>query len=214
MKIIIRHEESKDFRKVEEVAREAFYNLYVPGCVEHLVIHNLRDSKDYIKELSYIIEVDGEVAGSIFYTHAKIIGWDGVETKTISFGPVSIHPKYHRKGLGRKLITHSIEKAKELGFNAILTLGYPYHYEPYGFKGGKKYNVAMADGNFYKGLLVLPLYEKALEGVSGYAEFTDVFEIETSQDEIDKFDSLFPPKKKQIQESQRIFEKACAELDN
>ena len=212
MKIIIRPEESKDFRKVEEVAREAFYNLYFPGCAEHLVIHNLRDNKDYIKELSYILEVDGEIVGSIFYTHAKIIGWDGVETKVISFGPVSIHPKYHRMGLGRKLITHSIEKAKKLGFNAILTLGYPYHYEPYGFKGGKKYNVAMADGNFYKGLLVLPLYEKALEGVSGYATFTDVFE--TPQDEIDRFDSLFPPKKKQIQESQRIFEKACVELDN
>ena len=149
MAISIRHENQKDFREVEEVTREAFYNLYFPGCNEHLVVHNMRSHKDYIKELSYIIEVDGEIVGSIFYAHSKIVGWDGVETKTISFGPVSIHPKYHRMGLGRKLITHSIEEAKRLGYNAILTLGYPYHYEPYGFLGGKKYNIAMPDGKFY-----------------------------------------------------------------
>lgn len=211
MNINIRHENQEDFRKVEEVAREAFYNLYFPGCAEHLVIHNLRGHKDYIKELSYIIEVDGEIAGSIFYTHAKIIGEDSRETKAISFGPVCIDPKYHRMGLGRRLISHSIEEARRLGYNAILTLGYPYHYETYGFLGGKRYNISMPDGKFYKGLLVLPLYEDALKGISGYAKFSDVFE--TSEEDIERFDSTFPPKEKCVKESQKEFEIACAMLD-
>ena len=59
MKINIRRESEKDFRKVEEITREAFYNLYFPGCEEHLVVHKMRDHEDYIKELSYVIEVDG-----------------------------------------------------------------------------------------------------------------------------------------------------------
>lgn len=211
MNINIRHENQKDFRQVEEVTREAFYNLYFPGCNEHVVVHNMRSHKDYIKELSYIIEVDGEIVGSIFYTHSKIVGWDGVETKTISFGPVSIHPKYHRMGLGRKLITHSIEEAKRLGYNAILTLGYPYHYETYGFLGGKKYDVAMPDGKFYKGLLVLPLYDNALKNISGYAEFSDVYE--PTEDETESFDSTFPKKERYFKESQREFEIASAMID-
>lgn len=211
MNIIIRHETKNDFRKVEEVTREAFYNLYFPGCNEHLVVHHMRNHKDYIKELSYLLEVDGEIVGSIFYAHSKIVGWDGRETKTISFGPVSIHPKYHRMGLGRKLITHSIAEAQKQGYTAILTLGYPYHYEPYGFVGGKKYNIAMEDGKFYKGLLVLPLYEGALKDVSGYAAFADVYD--PTPEEVEQFDRTFPPKEKCFKESQKEYEIACTMLD-
>lgn len=79
MKINIRYESEKNFRKVEEITREAFYNLYVPGCEEHFLIHKIREHEDYIKELSYVIEVDGEIIGSIFYTRSKIIGNNGVE---------------------------------------------------------------------------------------------------------------------------------------
>lgn len=107
-------------------------------------------NQSFIKELAFVIEVDGKVEGAIFYTHSKIVLKDSTEFKTISFGPVFISPEYHRKGVGRKLITHSIKVAKEIGYRAITTLGYPYHYEPYGFLGGKKYNIAMEDGIFVK----------------------------------------------------------------
>lgn len=42
MNISIRNEEERDYRLVEEIARKAFFNLYFPGCNEHLVIHNMR----------------------------------------------------------------------------------------------------------------------------------------------------------------------------
>ncbi|MGL5347520.1 MAG: GNAT family N-acetyltransferase [Peptostreptococcaceae bacterium] len=211
MDIKIRKEEPKDYRKVEEVTREAFWNLYFPGCAEHLAVHNLRKSTDFIPELTFVIEVDGEIVGSIFYSHSKIVSEDGSEINTISFGPVSISPRIHRIGLGRQLITHSIEEAKKLGYRAILTLGYPYHYEPYGFVGGKKYSISMADGNFYKGLLALPLYEGALDNVSGYAVFSDA--LEATPEEIEAFDSTFPTKEKKVQESQKEFEIASCMLD-
>ena len=63
-----------------------------------------------------------------------------------------------------------LENAKEMGYSVILTLGYPYHYEPYGFRGGKKYDISMPDGKFYTGLLVLPLRKTALDGIHGYAD--------------------------------------------
>lgn len=211
MNINIRNEEPKDYRKVEEIAREAFWNLYFPGGHEHYVVHKMRSHPDFIKELAFVIEVDDEIAGGIFYTHSKIVSEGDQAYKTISFGPVFISPKYHRKGLGKELITHSIQVAKEMGYRAILTLGYPYHYEPYGFLGGKKYNISMSDGKFYKGLLVLPLYDGALDNISGYADFSDVFDV--TQEEVDAFDKLFPPKEKKYQASQDEYKAASSMLD-
>lgn len=211
MKIVVRREEEKDFRRVEEVAREAFWNIYFPGANEHCVVHKMRNHKDFIKELAFVIEVDGTVQGGIFYTHSKVVSADNKEHKTISFGPVFISKDMHRKGLGRELITHSIEVAKELGYRGILTLGYPYHYKPYGFLGGKKYNISMGDMNYYSGLLALPLYEGAFDDISGYAVFSDVLEV--TPEEVEEFDKNFPPMEKGFQESQLEFEKACVQLD-
>lgn len=211
MNIKIRHENKNDYRAVEEVAREAFWNLYFPGCAEHAVVNKMRKSKDFIPELSFVIEVDGKIAGAIFYTHSKIVSDDNKEFDTISFGPVFISPKFHRMGLGRKLITHSIEEAKKLGHKAITTLGYPYHYEPYGFVGGKKYNISMEDGKFYKGLLVLPLYEGVLDNISGYVVFSEV--LDATEEEIEEFDKSFPYKEKKVQDSQKEFEISCSMLD-
>ncbi len=211
MNIKIRNEEPKDYNRVEEVAREAFWNLYFPGCHEHFVIHKMREHEDFIRELTFVIEVDDQIAGGIFYTHSKIVSDENKEYRTISFGPVFISPEFHRKGLGKELITYSIEVAKKMGYLAILTLGYPYHYEPYGFLGGKKYNISMPDGKFYKGLLVLPLYEGALDKICGYADFSDVFNV--TEKEVEEFDKSFPPKEKKYQESQDEYEAAVALLD-
>ena len=212
MNINIRLEGAEDYRRVEEVAREAFWNLYFPGCNEHYVIHKMRTHPDFIPELTFLIEADGDIAGSIFYTRSKIVSDDKTSFETITFGPVSIHPSMHRKGLGKKLIEHSIEKAKELGHKAIVTLGYPYHYAPYGFKGGKAYGLAMADGKFYTGLLALPLHEGALDGISGRVFFADVLD-DPDQGAVEAFDSSFPFKEKGFQESQRAFEEASGQLD-
>ncbi len=211
MNIIIRNEEEKDFRRVEEVARDAFWNLYFPGGHEHAVVHKMRKHPDFIKELAFVIEVDGIVEGAIFYTHSKIRLTGGETISTISFGPVFISPKYHRMGFGKKLITQTIELAKGMGYRGILTLGYPYHYEPYGFVGGKKYNISQSDGKYYKGLLALPLYEGAFDNITGYAMFSEALEV--TEEEVNEFDSTFPFREKQFQESQIEFETTCAELD-
>lgn len=211
MNIKIRNEHPEDYRIVEEVAKEAFWNLYFPVCNEHVVIHNMRNHPDFIPELSLWIEVDDKIVGSIFYTHSKVVSKDGTQRKTITFGPVSILPSMHRKWLGRKLITHSIETAKKLGYKAILTLGYLYHYELYGFVGAKRYGISIPDGKYYKRLLVLPLYEDALDNISGHVIFADVFDH--SEDEVDEFDKSFFYNKKQVQDSQKEYEIASTMLD-
>lgn len=212
MNINIRHERPEDEHTVEQITREAFWNLYCPGCNEHLIVHSLRKHPDFIPELSFVIELDGEIAGSIFYSHSKVVDDDGVEHKTITFGPVSILPHLHRKGLGRTLITHSIDEAKRQGYSAIIIGGFPYHYATYGFEGAKKYSICLPDGNCYTGIMALPLFDGALDNVKGCVHFSEALEPDESA--FAEFDKKFPHKEKAVTESQAEFEKAVSEIDD
>lgn len=95
-KIMIRNEQKEDWDIVEKITREAFYNLYVPGCVEHYLVHIMREHEDFISELDFLIERNGDVIGNIMYTKAKLIDENGNEKEILTFGPVSIHPTYQR----------------------------------------------------------------------------------------------------------------------
>lgn len=211
MSVLIRKEIESDYRVVEEIARNTFWNLYFPGCHEHFVINKMRTDEDFIRDLSFVVELDDKIVGAIFFTKSRIITPDNKTIETITFGPVFIAREYHRKGFGRKLITHSINMAREKGYRAIITLGYSYHYEPYGFMSGKKYNISMSDMKYYKGLLVLPLYRGALDDISGYVQFSSV--LESDQKSVDAFDKNFEYKEKKYQDSQKEYEIASSQLD-
>ena len=211
MSITIRHEQPEDYRAVEEVTREAFWNLYCPGASEHYLVHMLRKHPDFLPELSFVIELDGRLVGSIFYTRAKVIRENGTSVDVVSFGPVSIHPDFHRKGLGRALITHSIQAAKDSGQRAIIIGGFRYHYEPYGFVGAKKYGIAMPDGNYYTGIMALPLFEGALDDAQGQVHFSAALYPDMSG--FDAYDASFAEKEKRVLPCQEEFARASAEID-
>ncbi len=211
LKVTVRQEQPEDFDRVETVCRDAFWNLYIPGAEEHAVVHKLHHHKDSIRDLTSVIEVDGEIEGAIFYTPSQIVTPANHVIETISFGPVFISPKYQRQGLGKVLITTTIKEAQSLGYRAIITLGYPHHYQPYGFKGGEHYHLSMPDGLYYQGLLVLPLYEKALNGIEGHVVFSDALEV--TSEEVDQFDQRFPQKEKEYQPSQDDYAEAIMLLD-
>lgn len=212
MTVTIRLEEPKDYRIVEEITREAFWNLYVPGAEEHYLAHTLRKHPDFIPELTFVIELDGKIIGSIFYSKAKIVDAEGYEYPVISFGPVSIAPEYHRQGYGRLLIEHSIKEAKRLGYEAIVIGGFPYHYHPYGFIGSKKYNISMPDGKFYTGIMALPLKEGALDNVSGHIIFSEG--MYPDHDGLEAYDQTFPTKEKKVEPRQAKFEAAASQIDD
>ena len=209
--ITIRLEEEKDYRTVEEITRDAFWNLYTPGAEEHYLAHTLRKHPDFIPELTFVIELDGKIIGSIFYSKAKVVDADGNEYPVISFGPVSIAPEYHRQGYGRKLIEHSIAEAKRLGYKAIVIGGFPYHYHTYGFIGTKKYNISMPDGKFYTGIMALPLKDGALEQLSGHVFFSEGMYPDPTG--LEAYDQTFPEKEKKVLPCQAKFEAAASEID-
>ncbi len=205
--ITIRNEQPADYRRVEEITRKAFWNLYLPGASEHYLVHTMRSHKDYMPELSFVIEENGEIVGSIHFTHAKVITPADEEIPVIHVGPVCITPELHRQGYGRALIKHAIDSAKALGHRAIVLGGFPYHYKPYGFVGTKKYNISMTDGKFYTGIMALPLYD----GVTGKIMLSDA--LEPDENGLEAYEATFPPTEKHTLPCQKEFERAFSELD-
>ena len=184
--IEIRNEEERDCKKVEEVTRAAFWNLYVPGCDEHYLTHIMRSHEDFIRDLDFVIEVDGEIVGNIMYTKAKLIDESGEEKDILTFGPVCILPEYQRAGYGKKIIEHSFDKAAALGFDVIVIFGNPGNYVSRGFKSCKKYNICVSDGGYPAAMLVKELKPGALDGRKWIYHQSAVYEID--QEEARRFD--------------------------
>jgi predicted N-acetyltransferase YhbS len=158
-----------------------------------------------------VIEENGDIIGSIHFTRAKVITPAGGEIPIVHLGPVCITPKLHRRGYGRALISHAINSARNLGHRAIVLAGFQYHYKPYGFVSTKKYNITMEDGKFYTGIMALPLYDGALDGVVGKIKLSDALYPDESG--LEAFDAAFPPMEKLTLPCQKEFERAASELD-
>ena len=105
--LTIRPETEKDYRAVEALTREAFWNQYVPGCDEHYLVHRMRTHEDFLPELAFVLELDGELIGNIMYTKTKLVDERGNEKPILTFGPIGILPQYQRQGYGMALIEDS-----------------------------------------------------------------------------------------------------------
>ncbi len=203
MEIQIRNEIEADYGAVEELTREAFWNLYAPGCSEHYIVHTLRDHKDFIPELDYVALVDGRIVGNIMYTRAALTNAEGEILDITSFGPVSVLPAYQRQGIGSRLIQHSLPAAKGLGFKVVAIYGDPHNYCKHGFRNGKDLGISDGNGDYPYGLLALELMPGVLAGRQWRLQISPAYDCDES--EVEAFDCGFPPKEKAYQCSQEIF---------
>ena len=162
--IKIRNERETDYKTVEDITRKAFYNLYIPGCAEHYLVHIMRGHEDFIAELDFVIELDGQVIGNIMYTKAKLIDEAGTKKETLTFGPVCIAPEHQRKGYGKMLLEHSFQEALVLGYDAVVIFGSPVNYVSSGFKSCKKYNVCLENNKFPAAMMVKELAPNVFDG--------------------------------------------------
>jgi predicted N-acetyltransferase YhbS len=202
MEIILRLEEEKDYRIVEELTREAFWNHHVPGCDEHLLAHNLRKANVFIKELDFVALYNNKIVGNIMYAKA-IIKNNDIEYNILTFGTLSVLHEYQNNGIGGKLVTHTIQLSKEMGYKSIIIYGDPKYYKRFGFRESKEYKITNSDKKFPAALLVLELYPNALNGIEGIFYEGKAYEIDENDAEI--FDKKFTPKEKGYSKSQERF---------
>jgi len=190
--IKLRNEKVSDYRAVEELTREAFWNHYVPGCDEHYLLHIMRNADCFINELDIIAEVDGKIVGNIVYTKAKIVTDDGNCIEVLSFGPLSVLPEFQGRGIGGMLIEHTKNIAKELGYKAILIYGDPGYYSKFGFVAAETYQIGTADNMYAVPLQAIELIRGALSNGSGRFFEDAIYEVDEAAAK--EFDKDFPQK--------------------
>ena len=202
---IIRKETEKDYREVENMAREAFWNLSVPGCFEHYFIHIMRDHADFVRELDYVAELDGKIVGSVMYCRAKLRDEQGNEKDILTMGPLCVLPEFQRRGIGKALLEHTFAEAEEMGYDVVINFGNPDNYVARGYKSCLKYNVCFEGDFFPAALLVKELKEGVLDGRKWFYYPSDVDKPCDDEEAVAEFDKLFPQKEKDWQPSQEEF---------
>lgn len=203
--ITIRLEQEADYRAVEELTREAFWNLHVPGCDEHFLVHLLREHEDFIPELDFVAVIDGRLAGNIMYSRSKVISPGGLEHQVLTFGPLSVLPEFQRQGVGSALVGHSVDAARAIGYEAVLIYGDPEYYSRFGFRPAEAFSITTAEGSFHPALQALELTADALAGITGRFCESPVYHMDAG--EAAAFDASFAPKAKFVTESQLRFAK-------
>ena len=204
----IRLEQPADYREVENLTREAFWNVYAPGCVEHYVLNQYRSNPDFIPELNFVMEVDGRIIGHVMFSKAEIVKEDGTILPAWTFGPISIHPNYKRKGYGLKLLQYALNKAREMGIGFICmegnidfykhagfvvasTLGIHYHAEP------KENEVP-----YFLAQELIPGYLNGIEGT--YHTPKGYYVAFENPEAFEAYEATFPAKEKKVMEGQLV----------
>ena len=197
--IKIRLEKKEEQRQVEELVRESFWNVYRPGCMEHYVLHQLRKDAAFVPELDLVMEQDGKLIGQTMFMHATIQTDDGREIPIMTFGPICITPELKRKGYGKILLDHSLEKAAALGCGAVCMEGNIDFYGKSGFQPASQFGIRYhgvpegEDASFFLCKELIPGY---FDGITGeYATPKGYFVDEA---EVEEFDLTFPYKEKKI----------------
>lgn len=202
---IIRLETPADYGEVENLTREAFWNVNFPGCGEHFFVHVMRSHPDFQPQLAFVLEREGRILGNIMYLRAALVDENGKEEPILTFGPLSVLPECQRQGLGKALIEHSLEKASEMGFGAVVIFGNPDNYVARGFRCCQKFNVTL-DGSLYPAaLLVKELRPGFLDGRKWRYRPSEAEALCQDEEAFNAFEAGFPPKEKGWAPSQETF---------
>ena len=210
----IRLEEPQDYREVENLTREAFWNVYRPGCTEHYVLNQYRNNPDFIPELDFVMEENRRIIGHVMFSKAEIMldspllggGAGGGAFPSWTFGPISIHPDYKRKGYGLKLLQYALEKAKEMGIGLLQMEGNIEFYKHTGFDLASKMKIHYhavpreSEVPYFLAQELIPGYWGNREGT--YCPPKGYFVADENPEAFEAYEATFPKKEKAFQEGQ------------
>lgn len=199
-KINFRLEEKQDYRKVEELVRNSFWNVYCPGAKEHYVLNKFRSRDDFVKELDYVMELDDEIIGQNIFVKASVKTDDGAFLPILSMGPICIKNELKRKGYGKQLLDYTLEKAKDLGYGAVMFEGNIDFYGKSGFTTASTFGIRYPDfpedesANFFLCKELIPGYLDDITGV--YVPSDGYLVADLDPEGFESYDATFPPKEK------------------
>ena len=173
--IEIRLEKKEEHQKVENLVRESFWNVYRPGCLEHYVLHQLRNDSAFVPELDFVMFLnengeEGKLIGQNMFMRTSIKADDGRNIPIMTMGPICITPELKRQGYGKALLDYSLDKAAKLGWCAVFFEGNIDFYGKSGFRPASEFNIryhGLEEGQDASFFLCKELIPRYLNGITG-----------------------------------------------
>lgn len=162
------------------------------GCTEHYLVHVMRSSENFVRELAFVAVADSKIVSCVMFVKGTIAGDDGVVREVLTLGPIAVLPAYQKKGVGRRLIDHARKEAIRQGYAAIVLCGDPLYHSRVGFEPAENFGIRTSDNKYFVTLQICPLQEKRPESFAGRYSDDAVYNI--SQEAAFEFDQQFPPK--------------------
>ena len=196
--IEIRLEKKEEQQKVENLVRESFWNVYCLGCLEHYVLHQLRNDPAFVPELNFVMllkenDEEGKVIGQNMFMRTSIKSDDGRHIPIMTMGPICITSELKRQGYGKALLYYLLDKAAKLGCGAVCFEGNIDFYGKSGFRPASEFNIRYhgleegQDASFFLCKELIPGY---LNGITG--EYAPPAGYLVNEKEAEAFDREFP----------------------
>ncbi len=184
----------------ENLTREAFWNVYKPGCDEHLILHQLRKSRAYIPELDLVALLKDEIIGHIISTKARVVDPGQKESEVLCVGPFSVSAKYRKRGVGSELMQHSIAKSRQLGYRGMILFGDPGYYQRFGFSNAMEFGITTKKGQNFEAFMAMELQKNGLRDIKGKFFEDEAFTV--NNEHLLAFEKKFPHKEKKVTDTQ------------
>ncbi len=154
-----RPETPNDHDRIRELTTAAFGREQ-----EARVVDAIRDSENFVPELSLVAELDGQVVGHVMLSY---VGLDGDARRVLALGPLSVAPEHQSTGVGGALTREALRRADDRGEPLVLLLGHPTYYPRFGFRPGDELGLARPDEDTpAEAFMAIPLraYDPTLSG--------------------------------------------------
>ena len=174
MKITVRKENNEDNNKVYTLIKKAFDGAEHSDGEEHHLVNRLRESENYISELSLVALDHGIIVGHIMFTNIAIENGD-TKHKSLALAPLSVLPDYQNKGIGSKLINEGLKRAKDLGYKSVVVLGSNKYYPRFGFEEALKFGIKAPFEVPSENFMAIELEKNSLQYVNGTVVYAKEF---------------------------------------
>ena len=185
-KITIRPEEHKDYKSIVALILRSFREGtdYSDGTDIIALVEEIRDSRYYIPELSFVAELDGKVVGHFLFSHFPLSATEkgghgeGIDSGIVMLAPVSVHADHFRQGVGSTMLKLGIERVKEAGYKGITVEGNYKFYNKVGFKTSSEFGIFPTSGypmTEPRCMMCRETYPGSLDRIHGYVVYDMYF---------------------------------------
>ena len=145
------------------------------GKLVRALVVEIRSKRWYLPELELImVDEKDEVIGYVNFSRFHLDG--KYENELLLLSPVAVKTELQRQHISKELIEYGLQKAKAMGYKAVIVEGNPMNYRSRGFQTSAPFGITAHESVGLPApecLMVQELIPGGLEGIQGQVCYSD-----------------------------------------